>query len=54
MEISPVTIFVICYMLDRIWQLALKEPPQWLFRLITWIVGLALVIVVSFGPIRFG
>lgn len=51
---SPVLIFIICYMVDRIAVLAVREPPLWLVRLITWIVGLVLVIIVSFGPIRFG
>lgn len=54
LPVSPVVVFIICFMLDKIWVLALREPPQWLARLITWIVGLVLVVIFAFGPIRFG
>lgn len=53
-SVTPVVVFIICYMVDRIAVLAVREPPQWLVRLITWIVGLIVVILVSFGPIRVG
>jgi uncharacterized membrane protein YczE len=54
MEVPALTIFIVCYMLDKIAALALKEPPQWVIRLVIWIFGVVLVIIGSFGPISLG
>lgn len=51
MLLSPIIIFIVCYMVDQIALLAAPEPPKWIVRLVTWIVGLVLVLIVASGRV---
>lgn len=47
--LSPITVFIICYLFVRIEELTIPEPSLRFIKLVTYVVALVLVIVVALG-----